>query len=493
MKSSDTDITIIGLGPGDPKLLTQEAWQELLSVGEIYLRTNQHPITMALPANLSIRSFDGYYQKYDRFEEVYEKIVAEVIKLARRDQGVVYGVPGDPMVAEATTVGILERAGLESMKVRLIHGVSFLEPVFSAIGIDPVPRLVVSDAMEIAASHHPSFPPDYPALIAQIYSRSLANDVKLTLMGNYVDDYPVSFIHQAGSPDQIVERLELYEIDRSEKIGALSCLFIPPISGRISFESFQDLIAHLRAPEGCPWDRAQTHSTLRPYLLEETYEVLTALDGQNPRALMEELGDLLIQVVLHTQIAAEDGEFMMTDVIRNVSDKLVYRHPHVFGDLSLKTPEAVKQHWERLKEQERQANGLRRGGALEGVPTTLPALAQADTYQKRAARLGFDWPELNGVIEKIREELDEVLVSENLPDLTWEIGDLLFAVVNLARWYDLDPESILRQANARFRNRFERIEMTAEETHRSVADMTLEEMEKIWQEAKKNHPKADNP
>ncbi len=188
----------------------------------------------------------------------------------------------------------------------------------------------------------------------------------------------------------------------------LTSLYVPALGAATSFEAFQEVIAHLRAPDGCPWDREQTHDSLRPHLLEEAYEAVTALDAGDTDAMREEFGDLLLQIVLHAQIASEIGEFSMADILQGIHSKIVNRHPHVFGDLILKDVDGVLQNWEKLKAAERIANGKSEAGLLDSVPLALPALAQADQYQRRAARVGFDWTEIEGVLDKVREELDEV-------------------------------------------------------------------------------------
>lgn len=478
-------ITLLGLGPGDPGLLTKQAWELLESNTEIYLRTRQHPTVAGLPAHLTVYDFDHVYEEEVDTTAVYSRIVEEVLALGRRPSGVVYAVPGHPFVAEATGSEIARRADSEGLPLRVVEGLSFVEPVLTALRVDPLPHTALMDALELAATHHPTFPPSAPALIAQVYSRAVAAEVKLTLMAAYPDEHEVQFVHNAGTIEFKIENLPLHEIDHSEQIGLLTSLYIPPLAPNTSFEDFQELIAHLRSPEGCPWDREQTHQTLRRNLLEEAHETLAALDADDPDAMREELGDLLLQIVLHAQIAAEYGEFTMSDVIQGIHTKLVKRHPHVFGDLDLDDPEAVIQNWERLKALERGENGEEDNGLLAGVPTSLPALAQAETYQRRAARVGFDWPGIEGVLDKIIEEVREVRQAENAPERATEIGDLLFALVNLARWYDVDPEAELRQANGRFRQRFEYIEAVAQEQGRELSSMTLEEMDKLWEQAKK--------
>ena len=477
-------ITLLGLGPGNPALLTREAWDVLSAADEIYLRTRQHPTVQGLPPNLKIFSFDHLYENGETFEEVYATIVEKVMELGKRQQGVIYAVPGDPYVAEATGLEIGRRARISGLPLRIVNGISFLEPVFSALGLDPIPRLVLIDAIELSQEHIATFPPDVPVLIAQIYSKMVAAEVKMTLNTVYPDEHPVRLVHAAGTADEIVEEIPLYEMDRSENIGLLTALYLPPLAEGTSFEAFQEIVAHLRAPDGCPWDQEQTHQSLRPHLMEEAYETLEALDSGDPAKMVEEFGDLLLQIVLNAQIASEEGDFNMADVLKGIYDKIIRRHPHVFGDVQLDGVPGVLKNWEKLKAEERKEEGKTKG-LLDGVPLALPALTQAQEYQDRAARVGFDWPEIDGVLDKINEEISEVRAATNEEELTAELGDLFFALVNLARWKKVDTESALRGTNMRFKKRFAYIENHAQAQGRKLTEMTIEEMEALWQEAKR--------
>jgi tetrapyrrole methylase family protein / MazG family protein len=484
-KKIQAGITILGLGPGGSELLTREAWDYLQNVKEIYLRTRHHPVLQGLPAGLKINSFDEIYEKSDDFDTVYETIIKQVIELGKRADGVTYAVPGHPLVAETTCVEIMRQARELDIPVRIIEGLSFLEPVFSALEIDPFTTLVLMDALDLTEKHIPDFPPSKSALLAQIYSREVASDVKLTLMATYPDEHPVKLVHAAGTVDQVVEEIPLYEIDRSKNLGLLSVLFIPPLGDGTSFEEFQEIISHLRAPDGCPWDKKQTHFSLRPYLLEETYEAIQALDMEDTDKMCEEFGDLLLQIVLHAQIASEEGEFTMADILRGINQKIVRRHPHVFGDVEVEGESDVLHNWEIIKAGEREAKNDTEGGILSGVPVALPALSQAQQIQERAARVGFDWSEIKPVMDKVMEEFEEVRQSVDPTERAKELGDLLFAVVNLSRWYKVDAESVLREGNLRFRGRFSYIEKRAGEMKRNLKDMTLAEMDILWEEAKK--------
>ncbi len=477
-------ITLLGLGPGDPRRLTREAWETLVAAEEIHLRTKMHPVVSDLPKGIPLFSFDALYDGGETFEAVYEAIIQEGLELGKRAQGVLYCVPGDPYVAEATSPEIARLARESGIPVRIVNGLSFLEPVFSALDLDPFPRCLMLDAMEVSQLHTAAMPPDVPLLIAQMYSSLLTAEVKMTLNSVYPDKHPVILVHAAGTKKEAVERLPLYKIDRSRKIGMLTSLFVPPLAEGSSFESFQEIVAHLRAPDGCPWDREQTHLSLRPHLMEEAYETLAAFDTQDPLKMQEELGDLLLQIVLNVQIASEAGDFNMADVIKGIHDKILHRHPHVFGALEIADVDDVLKNWEKIKAAERQDTGEVKG-SLGGVPLALPALTQAQEFQDRAARVGFDWPEISGVLDKIAEEINELKSAASQTEFEAELGDLFFALVNYARWKKMDAESCMRAANLRFRERFMHIEQVARIEGKNLSDMSLEEMERHWQEAKR--------
>jgi len=480
------NITIVGLGPGDPGLLTRAAWEHIQNLEQIVLRTSQHPTVAGFPPGVKVESFDGLYDAGEEFEAVYAQIVESVLAMGRRPGGVTYGVPGHPYVAEATGPEIVRRAKAEGLSVRVIEGLSFLEPVYSALEIDPYPALSLVDALELGSLHAPGFPPDQPALVAQIYSRQIASDVKLTLNAIYPDEHPVRLVHAAGTAQQLVEDLPLYAIDRSEHIGLLTALYVPALGTETSMEGFQEVIAHLRAPEGCPWDREQTLKTVGPMLLEEVYEALDALDEDDMEGLREELGDSLFVLTMLSQIASEEGFFNLPEVIQGVHRKIVRRHPHVFGDVNVADSQGVLRNWESIKAQERKQQGKpAEKGILDGLPKSMPGLTRAQTFQDRAAHVGFDWTDIDGVREKVMEEWREVQEAQG-KEIESELGDLLFAVVNLVRWHKLDAETVLRMANQRFYQRFKFIEAGARERGKALTDMSLDEMEALWQAAKKS-------
>ncbi len=476
-------ITILGLGPGHAEDLTRRAWRALETARTVLLRTQRHPCVPDLPTGPDYQSFDEIYEATDCFEDVYAAIVERVLEVARVGD-VVYAVPGDPRVAESTVTGLIERAREERIAVDLVIGVSFVEPTLALLGIDALDGLQLVDGLDVARMHHPPLNPDFPALLGQVYSRTVASDVKLTLMNEYADDFRVALVHSAGTPEARVEWLPLFEIDRSQYIHHLTSLYVPARGGMSSFEQFQEIIAHLRAPEGCPWDRKQTHASLKKYLLEEAHEVLEAIDSDDPQALSEELGDVLLQIVLHTQIAVDEGEFHMGDVLTAINRKMVARHPHVFGDVRVDTADDVVTNWEAIKQQERAEKGAERQSLLDGIPKGLPALLHAYDAQQKAAKVGFDWHHVADVVAKVREELDEIAAATSDEARAEEMGDFLFVIVNWARWLGVEPETALRAANAKFYRRFRFIERALAEQGRSPADSNLDEMDALWNRAK---------
>jgi tetrapyrrole methylase family protein/MazG family protein len=249
-----------------------------------------------------------------------------------------------------------------------------------------------------------------------------------------------------------------------------------------SFDTLEKIVAKLRAPDGCPWDRAQSHASLKPYLIEEAYEVLQALDEENTDKLCEEMGDLLLQILLHAQIAKEAREFSISDVIKSISTKLIRRHPHVFGQSTAANAEEVVLEWEELKQNERKEDD----SLLSGVPKCMPALSYSHSIQRRVAGIGFDWKEFEGILDKLTEEIREVKEAATQKEKVHEFGDVLFALVNAARWQGVDLEEALRLANQRFSRRFRYMEEACRNRGISLRDLSFQEQNDLWDEAKRN-------
>ena len=366
---------------------------------------------------------------------------------------------------------------------------SHVAPALRALDAELVPGLQVFGAADVAAQHHPPLNPDVAALLLAL-DLADARALRRVLLNQYAGAHPVRIVR--GTAQAVVVEDATLDALSADSIGGgaetWTALFVPALGVPGGFETFQETIAHLRAPEGCPWDRKQTHASLRPYLLEETYEVLDALDAGDLDGLREELGDLLLQIVLHSQVAVDAGEFRMADVIAGLNAKIIRRHPHVWGSVAVNGEQDVLTNWDKLKQVEKAQNGGKNGdqppSRLAGVSKALPALSQAFTYQDRAARVHFDWDTVEPVIAKIHEEIGEVGAAETDAEREAEIGDLLFAVVNWARWLGVDPESALRDTNARFFRRFRYIEEQVAAQGGDFDTLTLAEMDVIWEEAK---------
>ncbi len=325
-----TGITLLGLGPGDPKYLTREAVEWLDGISEIYLSANQHPALAGIPSKVNCIPIEPYPGNTEDIGNSRNQIVTRLLELGARPEGVTFAVPGQPFMAAVFYEEIITQAKHQNIPVRVIEGIGSIEMVARAVGINPHARLVTMDAQVLAKRYIPDFPPNLPVLILSLSSKLLAAGVKMVLAGVYPDDHPVILVHAIDTNEELVEHLDLYEIDQSPYLSGSSSLYIPSLDENYAFESFQEIVARLRAPDGCPWDREQTHLSLRQHLLEESYETLEAIDSGNMSELREELGDLLLQIVLNAQIACENGTFNMADVTNGIATKIISRHPHVF-------------------------------------------------------------------------------------------------------------------------------------------------------------------
>ena len=353
---------------------------------------------------------------------------------------------------------------------------SLVSRIFDTLRIAPPPKLILLEAETLSSAHVPPYPPDMPVLFTNVSSPALALQLRKVLLTTYPAEHLVQTVERENTKE-----VRLSELDND---GENINVFVPPLSEGTSFESFAEIVAHLRAPDGCPWDMEQTHESLRKHLLEESYEVISAIDSGDFTSMREEFGDLLLQVVLQAQIANDEQQFNVNQVVQGIYSKIVRRHPHVFGDVKLDGVDGVLANWEKLKEKERKDNGQHEKGLLDGVPLALPALSQAQEYQDRAARVGFEWPEIDGVLEKVKEEIEEIKTAETDFELASEIGDLFFSIVNLARWKKVDAESALRGTNMKFKKRFAYVEQDAKKQERNLSDLSLEEMDALWNLAK---------
>lgn len=485
-------ITVVGLGTGDPDQLTLGVWRRLQEAERLYIRTEQHPMMSMLKENsIAYTSFDYLYEQHGSFPDVYAAIADTLIREASAAP-VVYAVPGHPMVAERTVQLLRERCEAEGLELRIIGGESFLDQAFISLGIDPIEGFALLDAAELQPS---LLQPQMNTLIGQVYDAFTASDVKLALMERYPDEYEVVVGHALGVAGQEqIQRVPLYELDRIDGYGNLSLIWVPrsddPSLRNRTFERLHEIVAILRSPEGCPWDREQTHQSIRKNFIEELYEALEAIDNDDPDGMQEEFGDIILQVMLHSQMEEELGSFSVYDVIETLNEKLIFRHPHVFGTQGASNAEEALGNWEQMKAEEKRLKGREgeRQSVLDGIPPDLPALMKAYKIQKKAAKVGFDWDELGPVLAKIEEELGELreaIASKNEEEQADELGDLLFAVVNASRFIHADPEEALTRTNTKFKKRFSYIEEQLRIRGKQFDETDLVEMDSLWEEAKR--------
>lgn len=476
-------ITIVGLGPGSADQMTREAWAAVANATRVLLWPADQTLVGALPEGPVYQPVLSDNPDIEGIDAQPAQVAQAVVEAAQAED-VVFAVPGSPYVLNETVQRVQVLSAERGIPCQIINGISVIPSVLAALGVRDSGNLQVVSAYHLMDKYHPPFSPDSPAVVVMHDAPAAGARVKQVLLNQYPPSHPVQIVHRPGTPAEQVDLCMLQALDPANLAHWATTLFVPTADLLGSFASLQDTMAHLRAPEGCPWDREQDHLTLRPYLLEETYEVLDALDRGDLQALEEELGDLLLQVAFHVQVAVDAGEFHMTDVINHINTKLIHRHPHVWGQVDVNDSDDVARNWEAIKKQERRDNGKARDSLLDGVSKALPSLAQAYNYQVRAARVGFDWERIEPVLDKIREEIDEIQAAEDPAHQAREIGDLLFALVNWTRWMDVEPETALREANQRFYQRFHFIEQRADEAGRLLSDMTLDEMDALWDEAK---------
>lgn len=472
-------ITVVGLGPAGLERVPAAVHERLLDPDStVIVRTLRHPAAKALADKRSVRSGDDLYESGTDFEATYSALAIRVVEAAERGD-VVYAVPGSPTVGERTVPLVREVASRAGITVEVVPGESFLDLCYVHTGIDPV-----ADGLQIVDGRQlpDPLPLHLPTLITQVDGPVVLADVAATLGKVLPDDHPVTVLSRLGDDDEQVSGTSVGAL-MSATVDVRTTLYLPP--AHVGWLGLVHTNRVLRRE--CPWDADQTHHTLLKHLVEEAYETVDAISDLSAEApggdvdyvayagVEEELGDLLLQVVFHTTLAAEAGAFDVEEVAEMIRRKLVRRHPHVFGDVAVRSAGEVLANWETIKAAEKGRESL-----MDDIPTSLPGVVRASKVQGRAASVGFDWDAVPPVLEKVREELDELEAALSEPDLrSAELGDLLFAVVNLSRHIDVDAEAALRSATHRFERRFRHVE--------SMGPMTgvgLDELDRRWEAAK---------
>lgn len=420
-------ITLVGLGYGDARALTMPARRVLQGARAIFARTRAHPALSALALRARVHSFDHLNTRRDPVARA--RIIADEI-LTRAARGdVVYATPGHPRVDDPSVPQILARAREQQIATRLIAGISWIDAACDALELTPHAQgLQIADARALAQQHFPRLDPDQPALIGRVSSRALARACRDVLGLLYPREHPVTRLDAVGVSTPLLTMTQLGELTRAKKFDEQTAWYVPPLARPGGLSALGEIVAHLRAPAGCPWDRAQTHQSLRKDFLEECYEVLETLDANDIPHLREELGDLLLHIFLQAQIAAESGEFLLTDVIADIATKLVRRHPHVFGDAQVSGTAEIFANWERIKQSEKQD-----APAHLPLPRALPALARAQKIARRA-HSEVSPREIQRAVTKLARASDP----------TRALGEALFLLATFAATRQLDAESALR-------------------------------------------------
>ncbi|MCS7190272.1 MAG: nucleoside triphosphate pyrophosphohydrolase [Fimbriimonadales bacterium] len=467
-------IYLVGLGASGAQELSENALQALRRAQRVFL---------VAPNRFNLRVLEWVGVAYESCPDEQEQAVEAILNAPERTVAV--AMPGHPLIANPLSAAILQAASGRGRSVRLVPSRSFIEPALEAVLLSAAEGLQVLDARRLP---HLRLDPTIPSLWFGIETPERLQAVQQQLLRFYPPEFEVFLIHAPGD-ESLTEtrRVTLSKLTRMPS-DAVTYLLTPPCPRREQvYEGFEGLVrvvAALRAPDGCPWDREQTHASLKPHLLEEVYETLEAIDSGDPAELREELGDLLLQVLMHSQMASETGAFDIESVVQYLTEKLISRHPHVFGSAHAETAEQVLKNWDKTKRAQKGRDSI-----LEGVPRAMPALARAQEISKRAARVGFEWDSIYGVLDKLREEENELrqaIESGDSARVESEIGDLLFTVVNIARHAKVDAEDALRTMVDRFTRRFQWMEAEAARRNRPLESLSAEEWEALWQRAKES-------
>ncbi|NFG22426.1 nucleoside triphosphate pyrophosphohydrolase [Clostridium botulinum] len=480
-------IKIVGLGPGAKEALTIGCIEELKNCKNIFLRTEKHPTVEYLTENnIEFKTYDYIYDTEDSFDEVYFNIANDIINKYKHSGELVYAVPGHPLVAEKSVFNLMKLCKKENIDYKVIPAVSFIDAMMESLAIDPIEGLKVIDAFDI---NNQILDKRIGTIITQVYNPLIASEVKLRLLQQYDDETEIIYVRAAGIiGEESIRKIPLYELDMQEDIDYLTSVYIPKdLNNKKDFYDLLETVEVLRGENGCPWDKEQTHKSIKNSLIEESYEVVDAINNEDDDSLIEELGDVLFQVVFHSSIGQEDGYFNINDVVKAICDKMIYRHPHVFKNLKdANSSKDVLEKWDELKKSEKGYETLTE--EMNGIAKSLPSLLRAYKVQKKAKRVGFDWDDVNFAFEKVNEELKEVkdaYISADKENIENEIGDLLFSCVNVARFLEVDGEEALNLTINKFISRFSYIEKKALEKKLSLNQMSLEDMDILWEEAKK--------
>lgn len=480
-------IKIVGLGPGSKESITVGTLDALKSSSKVLLRTKIHPTIKYIDEmGIEYETYDDRYETLDNFDEVYKSIAEDVVKRHEEFGDLVYAVPGHPLVAEKSVNNLISLCKEKNIGYKILTAVSFVDVMMEVLEIDPIEGLKIIDAFDVK---NQVIDRRVGTIITQVYNKIITSEVKIYLSQFYNDEKEIYFVRAAGvEGEEIIRKIKLYELDRQEEIDYLTSVYVPK-DYNDEYKDFYDLVSiieKLRSEDGCPWDRDQTHESIKGELLEEAYEVVDAINNKDDSNLVEELGDVLLHVIFHSIIGKEEGYFNENDIVKGICDKMIYRHPHVFGDISCENSKEVLQNWDEIKKVEK---GITyQSEAMKNIANALPMLIKAHKVQEKAAKVGFDWDSVEPAMDKVLEELQEikdVYKTKDQSKILEEVGDLFFSVVNVSRILDINPEFALKYTVDKFIRRFEFMEQLCVERNFVFKDLPIDKLDELWEEAKK--------
>ena len=480
-------IKILGLGTGSLDSLTVKAYKALKNSNNIYIRTGEYPTVKELEKEgVKFETYDEKYNTSDLFRTLYDFIAEDIIKKESEFGDVVYAVPGHPLVAEKSVTNLIEKCKERNIEYEIFPATSFIDLAMEKLEIDASEGFKIIDAFDIKDK---ILNKRDDIFITQVYNNLIASEVKLKLLEVFDDETMINYIKLDMETGEFINReIPLFELDWQEDLDHTTYVYVKKDkNNKYDFYDLIEIIDKLRGKDGCPWDKVQTHDSIKRDLLEECYEVIDAIEKEDMIGLEEELGDLLLHVIFHSSIGKEEGEFTINDVLTGICEKMIYRHPHVFKDLNNKTVEQVLESWDDTKKKEKGFETIT--DEMNAVAKALPSTIKAAKIQKKASKVGFDFENVEIAMEKVIEELNEikdVYKLEKVSRIEDEVGDLLFSAVNVGRMLSVDCEEALEKTTSKFIKRFSFIESTALSKGKNLKDMTLEEMDKLWDEIKKS-------
>lgn len=484
-------ITIVGLGPGPWKYLTREALDVLGSAHRIYARTSKHPVLRSPHLRATVVAFDDLDDREGLPSAASQTIAERILDQANRSPEVVYAVPGSPFLGDQSVRLVVDLAAARGFSVQMVAGISMIDLVIQTLRLDPLAGgITIVDTAQLVNRHHDDaerafdpfsgrgrlIDPTKPVLLTELHDGTPLGRLRDALEDAYPVEHSLSIVVVEESGHVRTETVPLGHLETIDLDGASAGIYVAPVQPLAdlpSFDTLRYIVARLRAPDGCPWDREQTHHSMKKHLIEETYEAIAALDENDVGKFAEELGDVMLQVVMHCQLGLESRSFSLEDVLRVVNEKLIRRHPHVFGDIKVSSSADVLRNWEKIKRSE----SASQKASFSTIPESMPALMRADAVQSRATRYGWTPPDTVPDLSA----LDHLAAGPD--EIKRALGECLFDLVTLARRHGVDAEEALRLATNQFAVRLQRVLDTLQGAHSGFDHLPPDERRRLVRRA----------